>query len=93
MRVYRGGGYTKDVVYLRGLMNLLSFLGDDGDLEMLFLGKISFDRLAFVDELQWRKVLVPAALRPRYLDRPDVKKRLSEIRKGFSVLELLTVNT
>jgi len=26
-------------------------------------------------------------------DRPDVKKRLSEIRKGFSVLELLTVNT
>jgi len=93
MRIYRGGGYTKDIVYLRGLMNLLTFLANGGDLEMLFLGKISFDRLAFVDELQWRKVLVPAALRPRYLDRSDVKNRLSKIRKGISVLELITENS
>ena len=88
MRVYRGGGYTKDVVYLRGLMNLLSYLAEDGDLEMLLLGKVSHEQLSFVEELQWRKILTPAALRPRYLDKPETQHRLARLRKGVSVLEL-----
>ncbi|NOR42823.1 MAG: flavohemoglobin expression-modulating QEGLA motif protein [Gammaproteobacteria bacterium] len=90
MRVYRGGGYTKDVVYLRGLMNLLSYLAQDGDLEMLLLGKVSHEQLALVEELQWRKVLTPAVLRPRYLDKPETQQKLARLRKGVSVLELIS---
>ena len=88
MRVYRGGGYTKDAVYLRGLMNLLSYLAQNGDLEMLLLGKVSHEQLALVEELQWRKVLTPAVLRPRYLDKPETQQKLARLRKGVSVLEL-----
>jgi uncharacterized protein (TIGR02421 family) len=90
MRVYRGGGYTKDAVYLRGLMNLLSYLAQDGDLEMLFLGKVSHEQLALVEELQWRKVLTPAVLRPRYLDKPETQQKLAQLRKGISVLDLIS---
>lgn len=93
MRVYRGGGYTKDVVYLRGLMNLLSYLAQDGDLEMLLLGKVSHEQLALVEELQWRKVLTPAVLRPRYLDKPETQQKLARLRKGVSVLELISEET
>ncbi len=90
MRVYRGGGYTKDAVYLRGLINLLSYLAQDGDLEMLFLGKVSHEQLALVEELQWRKVLTPAVLRPRYLDKPETQQKLAHLRKGISVLDLIS---
>jgi uncharacterized protein (TIGR02421 family) len=90
MRVYRGGGYTKDAVYLRGLKNLLSYLARGGDFEMLLVGKISHQQLTLVEELGWRKVLKPAVLRPRYLDRPETQHRLAFLRKGVSVLELIS---
>ena len=93
MRVYRGGGYTKDAVYLRGLMNLLSYLEQGGELEMLLLGKISHEQLSFVKELQWRKVLTPAVLRPRYLDQPETQQRLARIHEGASILELTSEET
>lgn len=93
MRVYRGGGYTKDAVYLRGLTNLLSYLAQGGDLEMLLLGKISHEQLSLVEELQWRKVLTPAVLRPRYLDKPETQQRLSRLREGVSILELISEET
>lgn len=89
MRVYRGGGYTKDAVYLRGLKNLLSYLAQEGDLEMLLLGKVSHEKIALVEELQWRKLLTPAALRPRYLDKPETQQKLARLHKGVSVLGLI----
>jgi len=90
MRVYRGGGYTKDAVYLRGLKDLLSYLGQGGDLEMLLVGKISHQQLALVEELQWRKILTPAVLRPRYLERPETQRKLAFLRRDVSVLDLIS---
>ena len=40
MRVFRSGGLTKDVVYLRGLVDLLAHLGAGGTLDPLWLGKL-----------------------------------------------------
>ncbi len=62
MRTFRGGGLTKDAVYLRGLVQLLEYFKNGGELEPLFIGKISADHIAIVKELQWRKVLHPAPL-------------------------------
>ncbi len=93
MRVYRGGGYTKDAVYLRGLKNLLSYLGQGGDLEMLLIGKVSHQHLALVEELRWRKVLSAAALRPLYLDRPETQHKLALLRRNVSVLDLISEET
>ncbi|MFV2032821.1 MAG: flavohemoglobin expression-modulating QEGLA motif protein [Gammaproteobacteria bacterium] len=88
MRVYRAGGYTKDMVYLRGLKNLLLYLAEDGDLEILLVGKVSHEQLAIVEELRWRKVLTPAVLRPLHLDKPETQRRLARLRGDVSVLEL-----
>jgi hypothetical protein len=42
-----------------------------------------------IKELQWRKVLTPAPLRPRYLDDPRAVERLAALRRGVSVLDLV----
>lgn len=89
LRVYRGGGFSKDAIYLRGLVELLRFLAAGGKLELLYLGKLSLDNLALIEELQWRRVLHPARLRPLYLDVPGAGERLERLRRGMDLLELL----
>ncbi|MGB7293684.1 MAG: flavohemoglobin expression-modulating QEGLA motif protein [Thermodesulfobacteriota bacterium] len=89
LRVYRGGGLTKDAIYLRGLKNLLDYLKLGGELEPLFVGKISASHLPIIEELQYRKVLRPAPLRPRYLADPKASERLERLRGGLSLLDLI----
>ncbi len=88
-RVFRGGGLTKDLVYLRGLVGVLAYLQGGGALEPLLVGKLGPDHVPIIEELQWRKVLVPPPLRPRYLDDPQAVKRLDRVRRGISVLDLV----
>jgi uncharacterized protein (TIGR02421 family) len=89
MRVFRGGGLTKDIVYLRGLDELLTYLGGGGDIEPLLIGKLGPDHIGMIKELQWRKVLREAPLRPRYLEDPRALERLEWLREGHSVLDLI----
>jgi uncharacterized protein (TIGR02421 family) len=89
LRVYRGGGLTKDAIYLRGLKNLLDYLKLGGELEPLFVGKISADHVPIIEELQYRKVLKSAPLRPRYLTDPKASERLERLRGGLSLLDLI----
>ncbi len=80
---------TKDVVYLRGLVGVLAYLREGGALEPLLVGKLGPDHVPIIEELQWRKVLVPAPLRPRYLDDPRSVERLADLRRGASVMDLV----
>jgi uncharacterized protein (TIGR02421 family) len=89
MRVYRGGGYTKDAVYLGGLVQVLGYLASGGDIEPLYLGKIALEHLSFIEELRWRKILKPVTMRPLFLDHPDAKERLGRLRKGCALLDLI----
>ena len=89
MRVFRGGGYTKDLVYLRGLGQLLQKLADGYPIESLYLGKISYQHLNFIEELQWRKVLKLPALKPAYLDSKEAQPRLRALRRGLAVADLI----
>jgi uncharacterized protein (TIGR02421 family) len=79
MRVFRGGGFTKDAVYLRGIRELVEHLGAGGDLEVLWLGKMSLTDIPLVEELRDRGDLLPPRLRPRYLDVPTVQERLAAV--------------
>jgi uncharacterized protein (TIGR02421 family) len=90
MRVFRSGGFTKDVVYLRGLVQLLSELQNGLQLDLLFMGKFGMDHLPIVRELMWRKILVPAKMRPYYLEIPAAQKRLEKVRKGITVMDLVS---
>lgn len=92
MRVYRGGGLTKDIVYLRGISRLLDTLTKGVPLTDLLIGKIAFEDLEVISELRWRKVLKPAPLRPAYLDDPAAKQRLHHIAsdKRTDLLDLVS---
>ena len=48
LRIFRGGGLLKDMVYLRGLMQLLEYLGGGGAFEPLLLGKFGADHLHII---------------------------------------------
>jgi uncharacterized protein (TIGR02421 family) len=92
MRVYRGGGLTKDVIYLRGLRSLLRHVSKNGDLEPLLVGKIAEEHIPIVRELQYRKVLRPAPIRPRYLQDSEALQKLEGLRnRKASVRSLVGV--
>jgi uncharacterized protein (TIGR02421 family) len=80
MRVYRGGGLTKDAVYLRGLQAMLKYVQKGGDLYPLYLGKMAVDHIPIIKELQYRKVLHPAPVVPRYLQDESAQARLARLR-------------
>lgn len=88
MRVHRGGGFTKDVVYLRGLRDLLVLLQGDHALGSLYLGKIAFDQIPLIEELLHRKILKRSALLPRLFELDAAQARYEQARKGLTVLHL-----
>lgn len=90
MRVYRGGGLTKDAVYLRGLVEMLDYVRMGGELDTLLIGKLARDHVPMVKELRMREVLPPPPLMPRYMSVPDLAQRLDRVRRMRSVLELVS---
>ena len=89
MRVFRGGGLTKDAVYLRGLIELLNYLAEGNDIEPLFVGKMGAEHVPIIRELQWREVLRPAPLTPRYMTFSQTAEKLEKLRNGISVIDLI----
>lgn len=80
VRALRGGGLTKDAVYLGGLRDLLEYLGDDGDFELLFVGKFALSHRSALEQLQEEGWLASPALMPRYLSDPAAVHRLNAAR-------------
>ncbi len=90
LRVFRSGGFTKDVVYLRGLTKLIEQVKNGLQLDLLFTGKFGLDYLPIVRELMYRKILEPAKLKPRYFEEPEFHERMARIRKGISILDMVS---
>ncbi len=90
MRVHRGGGLTKDAIYLRGLQAILRYVQKGGDLNTLLVGKMAVEHIPIIEELQYRNVLKPPPIVPRYLQDADAIERLEKLRgtKG-SIVELM----
>jgi uncharacterized protein (TIGR02421 family) len=88
-RIHRGGGLTKDAGYLRGLVQVLEYLGRNGGIEPLVIGKIAMDHVPIVSELRWRQVLREPPLLPRWIEGPVAARRLARLRGGVTVLDLI----
>jgi len=88
MRVYRGGGLTKDAVYLKGLLNVIEYIKQGKDITKLLVGKIRQDYLPVIEELMHRGLLNPSPLRPRFLDKPFID-RLDDIKNGGSIFKMI----
>ena len=93
MRVYRGGGLTKDAVYLRGLAEILEFLANGGDFSLAFTGKMAAEHAPIVRELLYREVLVQPPLVPRPLSAPAVRERIERSRRGLTLMDLIPAAT
>ena len=77
-RVFRGGGLTKDVVYLRGLKRLLSYLREGHSFEQLLIGKFSLSQLPALRKLGKAGWLEPPRLMPAYTHNAASQRRLAE---------------
>ncbi len=93
MRVHRAGGLTKDAVYLRGLVEILEYLRQGGEIGPLLVGKIAADHVPLIRELELRGVLSVAPFRPRCLDHPLSAGKLERLRRGLAVTQLVEVSS
>ena len=70
VRVHRGGGFTKDYLYLRGVSEALN-LSSKQDISGLYVGKTGFDYLPIINELIAREWVTAPKYVPKYLSSPE----------------------
>lgn len=80
VRARRGGGLTKDAVYLRGLRDLVDYLHGDGALEPLFMGKFALTHLVVLEQLIDEGWVRTPELLPRWFSAPPALDRLQQCR-------------
>lgn len=88
-RSHEGGGHTRDMIYLRGFVRVREYLAEGGDLEPLYIGKIARKHIPIIHELRDRGILHAPPLRPRFLDRPEVRRRLDALRRGLPLARVV----
>ncbi|HET7360522.1 MAG TPA: tyrosine/phenylalanine carboxypeptidase domain-containing protein [Salinimicrobium sp.] len=89
-RIMQGGGFIKDIIYLKGIVQLKKYLEEGGELEPLLIGKFALRQLPTIKELSERKVLKKARILPRYLEWEESKNKLSKIREGISLSQMIS---
>ncbi|WP_026953468.1 flavohemoglobin expression-modulating QEGLA motif protein [Algoriphagus vanfongensis] len=88
-RTYQGGGCTKDIIYLRGLIKLLDYLKGGGELEPLYVGKIGFKHIPLIRELKIRGIIHPSPLVPSFLKTSIAQERLEKLKNGLDLPQLV----
>ncbi|WP_187266022.1 tyrosine/phenylalanine carboxypeptidase domain-containing protein [Alkalisalibacterium limincola] len=81
VRAFRGGGLTKDAVYLAGLSDILDYLSEGEPFEDLFIGKFALSQMDTLRELAGQGWVHPPDVMPRYLENPAAIKRLERCRQ------------
>ena len=80
VRALRGGGLTKDAVYLSGLRDLVDHLHAGADLTPLMRGKFALSHLAVVDKLEEAGWAIAPTVMPRYSHWDEFPVRLERCR-------------
>lgn len=88
-RIYRGGGLTKDAIYLRGFIDILEYIKEGGEIEPLYVGKIAANHIPMIKELMLRKVLKNPPLMPKYLKDKRSLEKLEEVKSGLNILDVV----
>ena len=89
MRIYRAGGFMKDAIYLRGLLDLLQHVRDGGSLDLFYLGKFSLEDLPLIEDLHKRGLTEPPCVSPRYLADPRAFARIREAAEAEDLTTLV----
>lgn len=83
-RIFQGGGFLKDIIYLKGLVHLRNYLMEGGDLEFLLAGKFALKHVPMINDLTQRGLLQPPKIKPRYFKEEYFKERMAKVRQGIS---------
>ncbi|HSP11122.1 MAG TPA: tyrosine/phenylalanine carboxypeptidase domain-containing protein, partial [Salegentibacter sp.] len=89
-RIMQGGGFLKDIIYLKGLVDLRKYLIEGGEYEALLAGKFGIKHTTIIRELTERNILKPGVLRPSYLQTENVTEKLNLIRNGLPLSQMIT---
>ncbi|MFW5633577.1 MAG: tyrosine/phenylalanine carboxypeptidase domain-containing protein [Erythrobacter sp.] len=82
VRAKRGGGLTKDALYLKGLAELLAYLDHGGDFRILFLGKFALKQLPTLEKLIEDGIVHPPELLPSFCEDEGAIRRLADARSA-----------
>lgn len=77
-RVYRGGGFTKDFLYLQGFHQMLNAYESRDDFTLLLAGKVSLDYLDVVRRLIEKNILLPPQLISPSIAAPAVNDSIKQ---------------
>ena len=88
-RVFRGGGFAKDAIYLRGFKTILDMIAAGETLDLYWFGKIDRRHLAVVGELAERGILHAPAQVPEFMADPTVTARIDAFRANPSYANLV----
>ena len=88
-RIMQGGGFMKDIIYLKGLVLLKEHLKNGEEYEPLLAGKYGIKHTGIIKELTERKVLKPVQVKPSYLHSEKMCEKLELIRQGLSLPQMV----
>src|SRR5690625_357416 len=88
-RIFQAGGFLKDIIYLRGLINLKNYLQKGGEIKPLIAGKYALEHLSLIKDLTDREILIPPVIKPRYMFSEHFEERMSKIRNGISLSNMV----
>lgn len=88
-RMFQGGGFLKDIIYLKGLVELRDYLGDGGELQPLLAGKFALKHVHIIKDLTDRGLMLPPKIKPRYFEAPCFQNRLQAFKNGISLSKMI----
>ena len=90
-RVFRSGGFAKDLIYLKGFQDIIGLVAAGAPLDPFWIGKISRDHVGAIEELIQRKLVQPPLFKPEFLQREDVERRIARLRGESSFARIFDV--
>lgn len=88
-RIFQGGGFLKDIIYLKGLVELRDYLIEGGDLEFLLAGKFALKHIPMIKDLTDRGLLQRPKIKPRYLNEAGFEERMNNLRQGIPLSKMI----
>ena len=83
-RVHRGGGFTKDHLYLSGLRNVYKYANEDKDLGVLLTGKVCMSYIETITKLQdLGLAIAPKYYTDAYITNDNTNANLDFILRGL----------
>lgn len=88
-RMFQGGGFLKDIIYLKGLVELRDHLGNGGDLKPLLAGKFALKHVDIINDLTQRELLNPPKIIPRYFKNENFSTKLNAFKEGITLSKMI----